>query len=154
MDDAQIRIVKALRNGIQIVEEPFAEVAKEAGVTEDELLAQLRSWKADGTIRRFGAILRHQRAGFDVNAMTVWNVPDDQVDTFGQMAAEFQAVSHCYERPKFDDFPYNLYTMIHGKSRGECELTAKEISAKSGITQYEMLYTTTEFKKTGPIYFG
>lgn len=154
MDETQIRIIKALENGISIVEEPFAEIARAAGVTEEELLAQIETWKADGTIRRFGAILRHRQAGFIVNAMAVWNVPDEQVEDFGRTASEHHSVSHCYQRPRFEGFHYNLYTMIHGKAREECESAAQEISERTGITEYELLYTTAEFKKTAPVYFA
>ena len=153
MDDTQIKIIKALENGIPIIEEPFAEIARSTGVTEEELLAQIEDWKADGTIRRFGAILRHRQAGFTVNAMAIWNVPDEQAESFGRKASEHQAVSHCYQRPRFEGFQFNLYTMIHGKTREECERTAQDISQRTGITEYELLYTTAEFKKTGPSYF-
>ncbi|MHB1458475.1 MAG: siroheme decarboxylase subunit beta, partial [Armatimonadota bacterium] len=105
-------------------------------------------------IRRFGAILRHHQAGYSVNAMGVWSVPDSQIDDFGQIAACHQSVSHCYQRPRFDCFPYNLYTMIHGKSRQECESIASEISDATHITDFKLLYTTAEYKKSSPVYFA
>ncbi len=89
-----------------------------------------------------------------MNAMGAWDVPDDRTEQFGRLAASSKSVSHCYQRPRFNAFPYNLYTMIHGKSREECEAVARAISDETGITGYELLYTTTEFKKSSPVYFA
>ena len=154
MTDTQIKIVKALQDGLPLCEEPFREMAEKIGVSQEELLSQLQAWKAEGVIRRLGAILRHHRAGYSVNAMAVWSVPNDRIESFGCKAAGFRNVSHCYQRPKFDDFNYNLYTMIHGKSREDCEAAALEISEATGIDDYRLLYTTNEFKKSSPVYFA
>ena len=154
MTGLQRRIVKSLQDGVPLTEQPFKEIARRLGISEDELLAQIEAWKADGAIRRFGAILHHQQAGYVVNAMGVWDVPDSQAEEFGRVAASFPAVSHCYQRPRFDGFPYNLYTMIHAKSRQECEKAARAISETTGIATYALLYTTAEFKKTSPVYFS
>ncbi|MGB9619483.1 MAG: Lrp/AsnC family transcriptional regulator [Armatimonadota bacterium] len=154
MTDREKAIVRAIQGGLPVCEEPFAEVAEAAGVTLDELLRQIDLWKDDGTIRRFGAVLRHQRAGYSANAMVVWNVPEDQVEDFGQMAAANPSVSHCYQRPRFEGFRFNVYTMIHGTSREHCENAARGISEKTGITDYMLLYTTREFKKSSPVYFS
>jgi len=153
MTETQIEIIKALQGGLPLSEEPFLEVARKAGVPQDELLAQIKAWKDDGTIRRFGAMLRHHRAGYPVNAMGVWNVPDDRIEEFGRTAAASEAVTHCYQRPRFANFRYNLYTMIHGRLREDCEKAARRISEQTGITDYALLYTTREFKKVGPVYF-
>jgi len=152
MTETQIEIIKALQGGLPLSDEPFLEAAQKAGVPQDELLAQLRAWKDDGTIRRFGAMVRHHPAGYSVNAMGVWNVPDDRVEEFGRTAAASGAVSHCYQRPRFAGFRHNLYTMIHGKSREDCEEAARQISEQTGIADYELLYTTREFKKASPVY--
>ena len=150
MNDADLTIVRALHCGIPMSLTPFDDIAREAGVSVDDLLAKIEAWKAEGIIRRFGAILRHMTAGYSVNAMTVWNVPDDQADKFGDIASGSKSVSHCYARPRFEGFDYNLYTMIHGKSREDCEAAVREISEATGVTDYAMLYTTAEFKKTSP----
>ena len=154
MTDTEMRIIKALQRGISLMEEPFREIAQEAGVSEEELLAQVRAWKNDGIIRRFGAVLEHRRVGCSANAMGVWNVPDAEVQDFGRSAARFRAVSHCYQRPRFGGFRYNLYTMIHGRSREECEGLARRISERTGVGDYALLYTTAEFKKSSPAYFA
>lgn len=153
MTDSQIRIIRALRDGIPLTESPYEELASRAGVTKDELLQQLRHWKTDGTIRRFGAILRHNRAGYTTNAMVAWDVPEELIESFAETAASFGNVSHCYKRPRFPGFGFNLYTMVHGRSRDECEQTIAEIEARSSVNRKEVLYTTAEFKKSGPVYF-
>ncbi len=153
MNELQRAIVREIQAGLPLAEEPYRAIADRVGMPEDELLAQLAEWKADGTIRRLGAVLRHREAGYSVNAMGAWDVPDAQVEEFGREAASLRSVSHCYERPRFEGFPYNLYTMIHGRSREDCEEAARVISERTGVTAYELLYTTAEFKKSGPVYF-
>ncbi len=153
MTQTQISIIRALQDGLELSEEPFAQVAQRAGVCLEDLLAQLEEWRADGTIRRFGAILRHRRAGYESNAMGVWDVPEDKIESFASAAGVQRSVSHCYQRPRFDDFPYNLYTMIHGKCREDCEAVARDIAHQTGVSAYTLLYTTAEFKKSSPIYF-
>lgn len=153
MTNEDIAIVKAIQGGLPISEEPFADIARQAGVSQERLLERLKEWKTDGTVRRVGALLRHTKAGYFVNSMGAWNVPDEQVESFGKMAAEHGKVSHCYQRPRFAGFRFNLYTMIHGKSKEECETVAKEISERTGIADFDLLYTTAEYKKTSPVYF-
>jgi len=154
MDETQVKTITAIQSGVPISAEPFREIAEKLGTSEDALLDQLRKWKDDGTIRRFGAILRHTEAGFSVNAMGVWDVHAERIEGFARAATSSEGVSHCYQRPRFDGFPYNLYTMIHGRSRDECEETARKIREQTGITEYELLFTTEEFKKSPPVYFA
>ena len=154
MDEKQVRIIRALQDGLPLSPKPFKEIADKAGVSEDELLARIRTWREDRTIRRFGAILRHHQAGITANVMVAWNVPEADVDEFAKTAGSVTAISHMYERPRFHGFDYNLYTMIHGRFRDECEETAKRISEQTGITEYALLYTTEEFKKSSPVYFA
>jgi DNA-binding Lrp family transcriptional regulator len=153
MNEKQIRIIRDIQCGLPIDREPYARVAERTGVPESEVISQLIAWKRDGTIRRVGAVLRHRSAGFAHNVMAVWNVPHEDVDCFARVAVEYGSVSHCYQRSRFRGFDYNLYTMIHGKSREECESVAEEISERTGVTDYQLLHTTEEFKKTSPEYF-
>jgi len=153
MTDKQIAIIKAIQEGIPICEKPFAEAARVAGVSTEQIIEQIRLWREDGTIRRFGAIIRHQRAGFRANAMAVWDVPESHIEKFAEIAASYREISHCYQRPRFNGFPYNIYTMIHGRKKEDCESIAREISEKTGVLSFRMLYTTAEFKKTSPLYF-
>ncbi|MBP6965754.1 MAG: Lrp/AsnC family transcriptional regulator [Armatimonadetes bacterium] len=154
ISDLQRRIIRRIQGGLPLSERPFLAAAEEIGITEGELLAQIAEWKEDGTIRRFGAILKHADAGYAANAMGAWNVPDEDAERFGRTASSHKSVSHCYLRPRFEGFPYNLYTMIHGRSREECEVVAGTISEQTGVADYELLYTTAEYKKTSPVYFA
>lgn len=153
MNELQKKVVRVLQHGISAVEQPFLVAADLIGISEDELLRQLHSMKAKGVMRRFGAILRHQKAGFSANAMAVWNVPDEKIEEFAGLVMKFQNVSHCYERPRLDDFPYNIYTMIHGRSREEVIDTATKIANEVGLTEFELLHTTAEYKKSSPVFF-
>src|SRR4029078_10679117 len=101
-----------------------------------------------GFLRRFAAILYHRRAGFKSNAMGVWNVPDDRVAEIGPVMASFKAVSHCYQRPTYPDWPYTIFTMVHGNSDEQCEEILGAISSTPGIADYRSLYSTREYKKT------
>jgi DNA-binding Lrp family transcriptional regulator len=124
------------------------------GSTEDEVLALLRKLKAGGQIRRFGATLRHQQAGYGFNAMVAWYIEEGfDPDDVGRIMARRPEISHCYQRPSCMDWPYDMYTMIHGKSREDCMQVVQELMEQTGVTQYEMLFSIKELKKTSMEYF-
>lgn len=131
---------------------PFREVASELGLDEDELLKRIRVYQASGQLRRFGAILRHQVAGFTANGMSVWNIPEAKVEWAGALMAGFAEVSHCYERPRLPEWPYNVFGMIHGHSEEQCRNVARRISTIIGVTDYEVLFSVREFKKSSMVY--
>jgi len=133
---------------------PFRAIAEELGITEDEVLTRLQAYREQGLLRRFGAILRHQLAGFTANGMSVWNVPDADVERVAEVMTGFPEITHCYERPRLPDWPYNLFAMIHGHSREECERIAASIAEVIGIRDYQVLYSNREFKKTSMRYFS
>lgn len=148
------KIMRMLQDNIPSSLRPYKEIADAAGVSEDEVIEKIKSYKEKKWIRRFGATLRHQKAGFKANGMGVWPVPDESKrQALGEVMASFHEVSHCYERPSYGDWPYNLFTMLHGESREECEEAAKRISEKTGIKEYRMLYSSREFKKSSMVYF-
>ncbi len=149
MDKINISLLKSTQDGIPIVSEPFGQIASELGISEDELLDRLGTMIKEGIIRRFGASIGHRVIGITANAMCTWNVPDDRVEEVGAIMAGFSQVTHCYERPRYPDWKYNLFTMIHAYSRDECEKIAKEISLATGIKDYSILFSEREFKKTG-----
>jgi DNA-binding Lrp family transcriptional regulator len=143
------KLLKSIQDGISITSEPFNQTAKELGITEDEVISRLHEMIKEGAIRRFGASIGHRAIGITANAMCTWNVPDDRVEEVGAIMAGFTEVTHCYERPRYQGWKYNLFTMIHAYSRGECENVAKEISIATGIRDYSILFSVKEFKKTG-----
>jgi DNA-binding Lrp family transcriptional regulator len=105
-------------------------------------------------MRRFSAVLRHREVGFSANAMGVWAVPPDRQEEFGRAAAGFAAVSHCYLRPTYPDWPYSVFTMIHARDRTGCEDVLSAISRATGVADYSALYSTKEYKKTRVRYFA
>jgi DNA-binding Lrp family transcriptional regulator len=132
---------------------PFAAIAEAVGVTEEEVLGLLRGLKDAGRIRRFGATLRHQRAGYKFNAMAAWRVEDSDADRLAEMMAARPEVSHCYKRLTYPEWPYNLYAMIHGKSREQCLAVVEELKEATGMTDCLVLFSVQELKKTSMAYF-
>ncbi len=145
--------VRVLQEDLPLEPRPFDVWAARLGVPVEEVFAWMEAMKAQGRMRRFAAILRHRRAGFRANGMIVWRVPEEIVDEVGLRAAAFPQVTHCYRRPTYPDWPYNLFTMVHARSREACEAIAREMSRELGIDEYAILYSTREFKKTRVRYF-
>ena len=104
-------------------------------------------------MRRYSAVLHHRRSGFRSNAMIVWKVPPERSEEVGMIMAANAAVTHCYERPTFPDWPYTHFTMVHATTEEGCEVVAQEISQSTGITENQLLYSTREYKKTRVRYF-
>ncbi len=153
MEEKDKELVRGLQGDIPMSLTPFAEIAAELGWKEEDLLDRAKNLLENRVIRRFGAVLRHQKAGFTSNAMGVWQVPEEQVAEIGKVMADFREVSHCYQRPTLADWPYNLFTMVHGRSREECERVMKKIAEKTGINDYSMLFSIKELKKSSMQYY-
>ncbi len=133
---------------------PYADMAREAGTDEEAVLALLAGMKEDGSIRRFGANLKHQKTGFTHNAMVAWKMDEAHVDAAGTAAAENARVSHCYYRPSdAADWPYVLYTMIHGRSEAECAAVIRDLAAIPHMGEHAVLTSLRELKKTSMTYF-
>ena len=148
------RIIHELQQDLPVISRPFAEVAEKVGINETQLLEKVREFLANGTIRRFGATLRHQRSGFEANAMVVWEVAPERTEEVGAIFASFREVSHCYQRPALPSWPYRIFTMIHGSSREVCEEIAQRLADAAGVENYQLLFTEEELKKTTMAYFG
>jgi len=147
-------IVQKAQYDIEMVSEPFKKMVDELGIDYDRFFSILKELQEAGVMRRFASILNHRKAGFNANAMVVWDVAEGETgEAIGKKAAEFSAVSHCYLRPKYPNWPYNLFTMVHGKTKKETdsiiEEMAKEIESKSHMP----LYSSREFKKVRIEYF-
>lgn len=133
---------------------PYADIAREVGTSEEAVLELLRSLKEEGVIRRFGASIKHQRTGWNVNAMVAWIVERERVEEVGTKASEHDHVSHCYYRPSSaEDWPYELYTMVHARSNEECTKVIEELRAMTGLGYYLVLTSIRELKKCSPTYF-
>ena len=150
---AEIAFIRELQKDMALQPEAFLPWAQSLGVTVEALLQQAARFQERGYMRRFAAVLHHREAGFRANAMGVWKVPPDRVDALGPTFASFNAVSHCYQRPVYPDWPYNVFTMIHGRTPADCQQVIQAISAATGIDEYAVLYSTKEYKKTRVPYF-
>ena len=147
------QIIAAIQGDMPITEQPYAQIAEQLNIDESQLLATLRDLAQRGVMRRFGATLRHQKSGFSANAMTAWRVDENRIDAVGKIMAGFAEVSHCYRRDPKPDWPYNLYTMIHGLDEQHCRQTAEKMAAKANVDDYCLLFSRREFKKTSMKYF-
>jgi len=116
VDATDEKLIRFIQDGIEFTHSPFEKCAEELGISEDEVIDRLKALAENKMIRRFGASIGHIALGFTANGMGVWNVSQDEVEKIGKTMASFVEVSHCYERPSSADWPYNMYTMIHGRS--------------------------------------
>ena len=146
-------VVVATQGNLPVVSEPWAPAAGQLGIPVDDLLAHLRGMQERGLLRRVAGILFHRRAGFSANGMGVWKVPEDQIEEIGPQMAAFRGISHCYQRPTYEDWPYQVFTMAHGRSKEECDAILDAIAAKFPIEERATLYSSTEFKKVRLLYF-
>ena len=153
VSELEKRIVRELQGDIPLSQRPFKIIADRLGIEEERLLIKLRERKAQGVMRRLSAILRHRNLGISANGMGAWRVPEDKAEEIGTKMAEFSEVSHCYQRPMYPDWPYNLFTMIHGRTKEDCERVAEAISQATGIENYRLLYSARELKKVSMRYF-
>jgi DNA-binding Lrp family transcriptional regulator len=153
-DELDKAVVRATQGDLPIVSEPYAEAAREVGMPVEKLVEHLEGMVERRLLRRVAAILFHRRAGFSANGMGVWRVPEDRVLEAGARMAAFRGISHCYERPTYGDWPYQLFTMAHGRSKEECDAILDAVETEIGcIEQRATLYSSTEFKKVRLLYF-
>lgn len=152
IDEVDRRIIKATQTGLPLCQRPYAAVAEDIGVDEAEVLHRLRRMLEARIVRRIAAVPNHYRLGYVANGMTVWDVDDDAALTLGPQIGRLPFVSHCYLRPRHPPlWPYNLFAMVHGKSRTETDAKAKEIAVVLGeaCRAHAILYSTRILKKTG-----
>jgi siroheme decarboxylase len=152
-DEFDRAVIRALQGDMPVIPEPYAPAAAELGIGQEQLLQHLRGMQDRRLLRRVAAILFHRRAGFSANGMGVWKVPDDRILDLGKRMASFRGISHCYQRPTYQDWPYSVFTMAHGRSKEECDAILDSIAADTGIADRATLYSSTEFKKIRLLYF-
>ena len=151
-DSEEQNLLRQFQGDLPVEKRPFRTVASRVGTNEESVLDTLRSLIQQGRIRKFGALLRHQKAGITRNAMVVWAVPPDRTEEAGTVFASFREITHCYERrPPFQG-RYNLFTMIHA-GKGSLEKLIGAISSKAGIGDYLVFESLEEFKKSSMEYF-
>ena len=152
-DELDVAVIRALQGDMPVVPEPYAAAAAEVGLAQASFLEHLAGMQERGLLRRVAAILYHRRAGFSANGMGVWQVPEERIGDVGRWMACVRGVSHCYQRPTYEDWPYSIFTMAHGRSKEECDAVLDAIAAQTGICERATLYSSTEFKKIRLLYF-
>ena len=154
-DEDDVATIRAMQGPMEAVERPYDDAAAELGISTEELLERLRGMVERKLLRRVAAILYHRRAGFSANGMGVWKVPEAEILETGRRMASFRGISHCYQRPTYEDWPYSVFTMAHGRSKQECDAILDSIAAECGMGPDERatLYSSTEYKKIRLHYF-
>lgn len=152
MDATDRKLIEATQAGLPLVREPYRVLAERIGLDERDIIARLQSLLESGAIRRIGAIPNHYALGFTANGMSVWDVADDAVAEIGARVGALDFVTHCYERPRhLPLWPYNLFAMVHGRTRDEIRVKVDEIAELIGSAArgYDVLFSTRVLKKTG-----
>ncbi len=152
-DEFDRSVIRATQGDMPVIPEPYAPAADALQLSQERLLAHLAGMQERRLLRRVAAILYHRRAGFSANGMGVWKVPDDRIAELGPAMAAFRGISHCYQRPTYQDWPYSVFTMAHGRSKEECDAILDSIAEHTGIHERSTLYSSTEFKKIRLLYF-
>jgi DNA-binding Lrp family transcriptional regulator len=154
-DERDIAVIKALQGPMAVTDNPYAEAAGEVGMTVPDFLSHLEGMQERQILRRVAAILFHRRAGFSANGMGVWKVPDEKIMDVGTQMAAVRGVSHCYQRPTYEDWPYSVFTMAHGRSKEECDAILDSIADEHSLHGEDRatLYSSTEYKKIRLHYF-
>jgi siroheme decarboxylase len=145
-------LLQALSAGLPLESRPYARLGESLGLSEEQVIARLRRMIAAGIITRFGVIVRHRELGYRANAMAVWDVPDDHASEAGRQLAALPYVTLCYRLPRaLPDWPYNLFCMIHGRSRPAVEAQVREASEFAGVADVpqSILFSKTCFKQRG-----
>ena len=156
LDDVDRRLLAAIQNGLPLVSLPYAEIGARLDLAEAEVMARLQQLQTRGVIRRFGVVVRHHEVGFGANAMVVWDVPDEQVRELGHCLAGFDFITLCYRRPRhLPQWRYNLYCMIHGRSREEVHAHLEWMVNHCGLQSlpHAVLFSRRRFKQRGAVYF-
>jgi DNA-binding Lrp family transcriptional regulator len=154
-DDTDRRLLAALAKGLPLAPRPFAEIGQSLGLDETEVIARLQRLKETGVVRRFGVVVRHHELGWGANAMVVWDAPDDEVRALGRCLAGFDFITLCYRRPRRPpQWRYNLYCMIHGRTREEVLANLEWLVNRCGLQNlsHEVLFSRRRFKQCGAVY--
>ena len=146
-------IVRTLAGDVPVCARIYKGVAEQLGMTEGDLLERLRDWQASGVLRRFGLLLRHRKIGFKANGMCCWDMPEEEVAAAGRRVAAFPEVTHCYERPRVDIFPFRLYAMIHTSDWLKTQQLYERLTREAGLADGQVLLSVKEFKKTSMSFF-
>ena len=153
LTELEKKIIASIQEDIPVTSRPYLEISKKLKISEEILLKTLKALCDRGVIRRFGATIRHQKSGFAANAMVAWIVDEERIEEVGEKMSFFKEVSHCYRRNPTDEWPYNLYTMVHANNEDTCREIARTMSSETRVENYKLLFSRKELKKTSMKYF-
>ena len=153
LTELEKKIIASIQGDIPVISRPYLEISKKLKISEETLLKTLKDLCDRGIIRRFGATIRHQKSGFAANAMVAWIVDEKRIEEVGEKMSSFKEVSHCYRRNPTDEWPYNLYTMVHANNEDTCREIARTMSSETSVENYKLLFSRRELKKTSMKYF-
>ncbi|WP_028829613.1 siroheme decarboxylase subunit beta [Proteocatella sphenisci] len=154
MDKINQELIKELQGNIPFEENPYEELGKKLGISEDEVIERLQLMKDSNQLKRIGAVLRHQKSGYLYNAMVVFKTDEVITETVGMELSASHLSSHCYERKPYEIWPYNLYVMLHSRNKYEIETFIEAIVKKHEILDYQILHSVRELKKSSMTYFS
>ncbi len=154
LTELEKKIIASIQGDIPVISRPYLEISKKLKISEETLLKILKNLCDRGVIRRFGATIRHQKSGFAANAMVAWIVDEKRMEAVGEKMSSFKEVSHCYRRNPTDEWPYNLYTMVHANNEDTCWEIARTMSSETSVENYKLLFSRRELKKTSMKYFS
>ena len=155
LDERDRALIAEIQTGLPLTPCPYAEIGQRVGLSETEVIDRLKRLLQVGAIKRLGVVVRHHEIGYRANAMTVWDIPDENVSELGECMGQFEFVTLCYRRPRrLPDWPYNLFTMVHGRDREEVLSNINQMAERCGLAsiQYEVLFSKRRFKQRGAIY--
>jgi siroheme decarboxylase len=157
LESADLAVIGAIEKGLPLTARPYAEVAAGLGISEEEVLQRLAALRSRGMIKRMGVVVRHRELGYHANGMVVWDVPDDTVSELGRRFSRYDFVTLCYRRPRqLPQWPYNLFCMIHGKTRDEVQARIAQLVQECGLesVDHQVLFSRRRFKQCGARYHG
>lgn len=155
IDEQDQALITLIQTGLPLSPTPYADIAEKLKLSEIEVIQRIKDLKDTNVIKRFGVVVRHLELGYKANAMTVWDIPDNAVSEFGTCMGQFDFVTLCYRRPRrLPDWPYNLFTMIHGKDRDDVLANIEVLVERCNLNEVEhkVLFSTRRFKQRGAIY--
>ncbi len=155
LSEADRKVVAGIQSGLPLVSRPYAEIGKAIGMPESEVIERVAGLLKRGLIKRMGVIVRHHELGYRANAMVVWDIPDEKVSELGQCMGCFEFVTLCYRRPRrLPDWPYNLFTMIHGRNREEVLDKLAFLIRRCHLQDitHDILFSRRRFKQRGAVY--
>ena len=155
LDDTDRRLIELIAPGLPLSPRPYAAIAEHLGCDEQQVVTRIERLQASGYIKRYGVVVRHHELGYTANGMVVWNIPDNRVTELGLCIGRFECVTLSYRRPRcLPDWPYNLFTMVHGRSREEVMRRVDEIVEHCSLQDIDrdILFSTRRFKQRGARY--